>query len=435
MGITQVIDLGYRARPQFVSFHTRKQRWACLVAHRRAGKTVACIMDLVDAALRCEKQDGRFAYVAPYYAQAKDVAWSYLKRFTAAIPGVEINESELRVDVPTAYGGRARIRLYGADNYERMRGIYLDGVVLDEYADMDPRAWSEVIRATLADRKGWATFIGTPKGRNGFYDIWAGNTETGWVGAVNEPQLWFSLMLKASETGLVDALELEDARRSMTPEQYNQEFECSFDAAIVGAYYGRDLADLEDRKQLCRVPWEKSLAVDTSWDLGLDDATAIWFFQTVGREIRVIDYYEVNNQGLDETARLVLSRPYTYGTHYLPHDIAIRELISGKSRKDTLEGLGLRNIHVGVKADPVERINAVRMMLSRCYLDTTNCRRGIDVLKNYRREWDDKRKTFRERPLHDWSSHGADAFGEFAVNYRQKAAPGPVLKQRGAAWA
>ncbi len=435
MAITQVIDLGYRARPQFVPFHTRKQRWACLVAHRRAGKTVACIMDLVDAALRCEKQDGRFAYVAPYYAQAKDVAWSYLKRFTAAIPGVDINESELRVDVPTGHGGRARIRLYGADNYERMRGIYLDGVVLDEYADMDPRAWSEVIRATLADRKGWATFIGTPKGRNGFYDIWAGNTETGWIGAVNDQKLWFSLMLKASETGLVDADELEDARRAMTPEQYNQEFECSFDAAIVGAYYGRDLADLEDRKQLCRVPWEKSISVETSWDLGLDDATAIWFFQTVGREIRVIDYYEVNNQGLDETARLVLSRPYTYGTHYLPHDIAIRELISGKSRKDTLEGLGLRNIHVGVKADPVERVNAVRMMLSRCYFDTTNCKRGIDVLKNYRREWDDKRKTFRERPLHDWSSHGADAFGEFAVNYRQKAAPGPVLKQRGAAWA
>lgn len=421
MGIhTQVIDLGYRARKQFVPFHTRKQRWACLVAHRRAGKTVACIMDLVDAALRCEKPNGRFAYVAPFYAQAKDVAWSYLKQYTGAIPGVEVNESELRVDVPTGYGSRARIRLYGADNYERMRGLYLDGVILDEYADMDPRAWSEVIRATLADRKGWATFIGTPKGRNGFYDIWAGNTETGWTGAVNDPANWFSMLLRASETGLVDKEELEDARLAMTPEQYNQEFECSFDAAIVGAYYGRDLADIETRKQVTRVPWEKATTVDTAWDLGLDDATAIWFFQTVGREIRVIDYYEVNNQGLDETTRVVLSKPYTYGTHYLPHDIAIRELISGKSRKDTLEGLGLRNINVGIKADPVERINAVRMMLSRCWFDETNCRRGLDVLKNYRREWDDKRKTFRERPLHDWSSHGSDAFGEFAVNYRQK---------------
>jgi hypothetical protein len=312
-----------------------------------------------------------------------------------------------------------------------MRGLYFDHLVLDEYADMDPRAWAEVIRPSLADRKGGATFIGTPKGRNNFYDVWSGNTETGWVGAVNDPGKWFSMLLKASETGLVDADELSDARQTMTPEQYNQEFECSFDAAIVGAYYGREIADLETRKLITAVPWERSIPVTTSWDLGLDDATAVWFFQIVGREIRVIDYYEINNQGLDETAKYVLAKPYTYEMHYLPHDIAIRELISGKCRKDTLEGLGLKNIHVGVKADPVERINAVRMMLSRCVFDSRQCKRGIEVLKNYRREWDDRRKTFKERPLHDWSSHGSDAFGEFAVNYQAKAlvAP-PRIRQR-----
>jgi phage terminase large subunit len=408
------IDLGYRERPQFKPFHARKQRWACIVAHRRAGKTVACIMALVDAALRGDKPDGRYAYIAPFYAQAKDVAWSYLKRYTGSIPGVKVNESELRIDLHTG----ARIRLYGADNYERLRGLYFDGIVLDEYADMDPRAWPEVIRATLTDRKGWCTFIGTPKGRNSFYDIWAGNTEAGWAGAINAPDSWFSLMLKASDTGLVDAEELADAQRAMTPEQYNQEFECSFDAAIVGAYYGRQIADLENRKLITAVPWDRSIPVQTSWDLGIDDATAIWFFQTVGREIRVIDYYEINNQGLDETARYVLSRPYLYGTHYLPHDIAIRELISGKSRQETLEGLGLYGISAGVACNPVERINAVRMILSRCVFDARQCGRGLEVLKNYRREWDDKRKTFRERPLHDWSSHGADAFGEFAVNHQ-----------------
>lgn len=411
----QRIDLGYRARRQFAPFHRRKQRWAAIVAHRRAGKTVACIMDLVDAALRCEKPSGRFAYVAPFYAQAKDVAWSYLKHYTGPIPGVDHNESELRVDLPNG----SRIRLYGADNYNRLRGIYLDGVILDEFADMDPRAWSEVIRATLSDRKGWATFIGTPKGRNSFYDIWAGNTETGWIGALNDPETWFSLLLKASETGLVDKDELDDARRAMTPEQYNQEFECSFDAAIVGAYYGRDIAQLEERKLITAVPWDKSLRVETSWDLGLDDATAVWFYQIVGQEIRVIDYFEAS-QPLEESARAVLGKPYLYGTHYMPHDIATREMISGKARKDTLEGLGLKDIHVGVACDPAERINAARMMLSRCVFDARQCNRGIEVLKNYRREWDDKRKTFRDRPLHDWSSHGADAFGEFAVNYRTK---------------
>lgn len=421
----QRIDLGYRARPQFAGFHSRKQRWACIVAHRRAGKTVACIMDLVDAALRCSKPDGRFAYIAPYFAQAKDVAWTYLKRYTADVPGVSTNESELRVDLPNG----ARIRLYGTDNYERLRGLYFDGVILDEFADMDPRAWSEVIRATLSDRKGWATFIGTPKGRNAFYDIWAGNTETGWVGALNDPKTWFSLLLKASETGLVDADELADARRAMTPEQYNQEFECSFDAAIVGAYFGRDIADLEARKLITAVPWDKSIQVQTSWDLGLDDATAVWFFQPVGREIRVIDYFEAS-QPLEETVRTVVAKPYAYGTHYMPHDIEVRELISGKSRRDTVQGLGLRDINVGVACNPVERINASRMMLSRCVFDARQCRRGIEVLKNYRREWDDKRKTFKERPLHDWASHGADAFGEFAVNYQTQATRSEIRKPR-----
>jgi len=417
---TQVIDLGYRARRQFYGFHKRKQRWACIVAHRRAGKTVACIMDLVDAALRCAKPNPRFAYIAPHYNQAKDVAWTYLKQYTGSIPGVETNESELRVDIPTPTGGRARIRLYGADNYDRIRGLYFDGVVLDEYADMDPRVWPEVIRPALSDRRGWATFIGTPKGRNGFYDIYAGNPETGWPGATSKPDEWFALLLKASETGIVDKDELEDAKVSMTPEQYAQEYECSFDAAIVGAYYGKDIADLEAQKRVTTVPWERSTPVDTSWDLGLDDATAVWFFQTVGREIRVIDHYEVNNQGLDETAKVLKAKPYVYGTHYLPHDIDIRELISGTCRKDALENMGIRPINVGVKAEPTERINAVRMMLPRCVFDAAKCKRGLEALKNYRREWDDKNKTFRTRPAHDWSSHSSDAFGEFAVNFRQR---------------
>ena len=162
------IRLGYQARPAFVSLHTRKERFGCVVAHRRAGKTVAAIMDLIDAALRCTKPNPRFAYLAPYYAQAKDVVWSYVKQYAGSIPGVTINEGELRADFPNG----ARLRLYGADNYDRMRGIYLDGVVLDEFADQPPQAWREVIRPALSDRQGWGLFIGTPKGRNAFYDVY-----------------------------------------------------------------------------------------------------------------------------------------------------------------------------------------------------------------------------------------------------------------------
>jgi len=189
----------YSARRAFVPFHERGERWACLVAHRRAGKTVACVGDLILGALQTRKPNARFAYVAPLYVQAKDVAWAYVKQFASAVPGVAFNEAELRADFPNG----ARVRLYGADNYDRLRGLYLDGVVLDEYADMPPAAWGEVIRPALADRRGWAVFIGTPKGRNAFWEVWERARAT---------EGWFSLLLKASETGLLPAEELQAAR-------------------------------------------------------------------------------------------------------------------------------------------------------------------------------------------------------------------------------
>jgi phage terminase large subunit len=415
MGIqVPVIDLGYRARTQFYPFHMRNKRWSCIVAHRRAGKTVACIMDLVDAALRCRKPDPRFAYVAPYYAQAKDVAWTYLKKYTAPIPGCVHNESELRVDLPTG----ARLRLYGADNADRLRGVYFDGVIMDEYGDWDPRAWAEVIRPALSDREGWATFIGTPKGKNGFYDLWE---------AARQSPDWFALMLKASETGLVKPGELADARKMMTPEQYEQEYECSFDAAIVGAYYGQAVTQLEKDKRIRSVPWEPSLPVYTAWDLGLDDATAIWFVQAAGSEIRVIDYYETNNTALTDVAKVIRNdKPYTYGEHYLPHDAEIRELMTAKSRKDSLESLGIRPIVIAPKNSVEDGINAARLMLPKCVFDETKCKQGLEALKQYRRDWDDKLKTFRQRPLHDWTSHAADAFRYLAMSFEPRTKAKPI---------
>lgn len=399
----------YEPRDQFAEFHERKQRWACLVAHRRAGKTVACINDLIKEAMRCTKPDPRFAYVAPLYTQAKDVAWQYLKRYSLVIPEAEANESELRVDLP---GGR-RIRLYGAENYDRLRGIYLDGVVLDEYADMDPRAWSEVIRPALSDRQGWAVFIGTPKGRNSFFEIMHGSEQ--WPGAVNSPD-WYALTLRASQTGIVAPEELADARRMMTPEQYAQEYECSFEAAIQGAYYGREIDELGKLGRIRAVTWEPTVPVTTAWDLGLNDATAIWFVQVVGNEIRVIDHYNVSNQSLIETAKVVLGKPYLYKEHLLPHDVEVRELISAKTRREVLESLGLKNVRPG-KALPIEEgINAVKMLLPKCLFNLSTTKNGLEALRHYRSEFDEKRKVFKPTPLHDWSSHDADAFKELAVN-------------------
>src|SRR3990167_4508156 len=221
------VTINYTPRRQFVKFHDRTERFACIVAHRRAGKTVACVHDLQRGALRCQLVRPRFAYIAPFYKQAKAVAWDYLK--DAMLPlrqyGATANESELRVDYPN--GGQ--VRLYGADNLDALRGIYLDGVVPDEFADMDPRLWPEVIRPALADRLGWAAFIGTPKGRGAFYDMWQRS---------QKESNWYSLMLKASDTGLISQDELDSAKRDLSEDQYAQEFECSFDAAIVGSYYG-----------------------------------------------------------------------------------------------------------------------------------------------------------------------------------------------------
>ena len=399
------VSTGYVARPQFVPLHKRKARWAALVCHRRAGKTVATLNDLIDHALRCDKPDPRFAYLAPTYQQAKDVAWTYLTRFTANVPGVQYQIAELRVDFP--HNG-ARIRLYGAENYDRLRGLYLDGIVIDEFGDIDPRAWTEVIRPALSDRQGWATFIGTPKGRNHFAQVWDD--------AGTDPA-WFRMMLKASETGIIDKAELDDARRGMTEDAYNQEYECSFDAATIGAYYGKDMALAESDKRICSVPYDRTAPVVTAWDLGMDDSTAIWFAQVVGKEIRIIDYYEASGEALSHYADVLKSKPYSYGEHFLPHDVEVKELGSGRTRSETLMSLGVKP-SPGRPRDPEDRINAVRMILSRCWFDHIKTKRGIECLRNYRRDWDEKTKSFRTKPKHDWSSHAADAFGELAFGLR-----------------
>jgi phage terminase large subunit len=401
-GRTAVIP--YCPREQFRAFHERSERWSCLIAHRRAGKTVACINDLIRAAITCALPDGRFSYVAPTYTQAKDIAWTYLKRYAEPILGETPNESELRVDLLNG----SRIRLYGADNADRLRGIYNDGVVLDEFPLMRPTVWGEVLRPTLSDRGGWATFIGTPQGRAGLYDLWKGQ------GLWKDVKL-FRLMLKASETGILSESELEDAKRTMTPEQYAQEYECSFEAAIIGAVYGKLIKQAEDDKRVCGVPYDPSALVHTAWDLGIGDSTAIWFAQQVGREIRIIDYYEASGADAAHYAGVLRDKPYRYGSHILPHDAEPKQLTSGKSMKETIEGLGIRETVVLGPERVEQGINAARLMLPMCWFDAHKCERGLEALRLYRYEWDDKLAMLKTRPVHDWTSHAADALRYLAL--------------------
>lgn len=400
------IDLGYRPRPQFVAFHRRKQRWACIVAHRRAGKSVACIMDLIDAALRCQKKDARFGYIAPTYTQAKDVVWNYLKQFTHVIPGIELRESDLSAIFPNG----SRVRLYGSDNYDRLRGIYLDGVVLDEFADMAPGAWTQVIRPALSDRQGWATFIGTPKGRNSFWEIYSN--------ARGDPD-WFTLELRASQTGLIPEHELDSARRDMTPEAFAQEFECSFDAAILGSYFGKDIADAEAAGRVGSVPYDPVLPVHTAWDLGIGDSTAIWFFQVSRDGVRVIDHYEASGFGLPHYAAMLAARGYDYGTEYLPHDAQARQLGSGRTLWETLYSLTNRVPRILPRQNVMDRINAARVTIGQAWFDAARCHDGLEALRAYRADYDERRKSFTDTPRHDWSSHSADAWSYAAVAWRQ----------------
>jgi hypothetical protein len=392
------VNLHFAARDQFLPYLNRGQRWAAVVAHRRAGKTVACIMDLVKRAIENKAREPRYAYIAPTYIQAKDVAWTYLKEYTAAIPGVEKSESELSVILPH---NKARIRLYGADNYDRLRGLYHDGVVIDEAGDHDPRAWPEVIRPTLSDRQGWATFIGTPKGDNDFHTIFERS---------RKEEDWFSAELKASKTGLIAESELEDAKRTLTPEQYAQEYECSFNAAILGAYYGREMELAEAEERIGKVPHDRAADTYASWDLGIGDSTAIWIFQVVGKEWHWLRYYENSSQRLDHYVDWVKSLPFTVHKHFLPHDAEARELQTGNSRIEFLESRQF-NCEVVPRHNVEDRINAARVKFNRFYFDEKGCGAGVKVLRMYRAEYDDKHKTLKPRPLHDWASHGADAFG------------------------
>ena len=377
----------------------KDNRFTVVVAHRRMGKTVSAINQLIHSSLLCDKPNPRFAYIAATYTQAKRIAWDYLLQYTRPL-GAVANIAELRVD----FMGR-RISLYGADNPDSLRGIYLDGVVIDEIGDINPSIWNEVVRPALADRKGYAMMIGTPKGNNHFKDLRDR--------AEKAKDDWALLEFKASETKLIDPQELASAKAEMGMDKYNQEFECSFNAAVEGSYYGQIINDLEAKNQITTIPRETLSKTYCSWDLGMSDSTAIWVAQVVGKEIRLVDFYENHGQGLDTYVSWLRDNEWSDAVQLLPHDVVIRELGTGKSRQEVLEEAGLE-ITIVKKLPVADGIQAVRRLLPRCWFDK-NVKQGLDALRNYRRNYDEKRNVFFDSPLHDWCSHAADSFRYLAV--------------------
>jgi phage terminase large subunit len=371
------------------------------VFHRRAGKTVLAINELIRQIVKCPHPNPRGHYVAPTYNQAKRIAWQYLKEFTRPIPGVAYNESELRLIMP---GGR-EIQLLGGESYDRHRGIYSDYAILDEYAQMHPQFWGEVFRPALSDREGGAIFIGTPKGHNAFFRKWEE--------AANNPD-WFRAAYRVTETGAINPKEILSLRREMSEDEFNQEYMNSWEAAIKGSYWAKEVEDLDRRGGIMSVPHDPELPVYTSWDLGVRNFNVVHFWQIAGREIRMIDCEAYVGTGFPEIIRQVKSKPYVYEMHIGPHDLAVFELGSGKTRLEIARELGI-DFDTAPRVSLRDGIEAVRAMIPRMVIDRERCSDSLEAMRLYRTEYDERSGIFSDKPFKDWSTDYADSIRYFAI--------------------
>jgi phage terminase large subunit len=391
------VALPYTPRSVFLPYHNRSKRFAVIVAHRRCGKTVAEVNECIKICLSVKRTfpPPQVAFVSPTFGQGKRNAWLYAKHYTRAIPGMKFLEAETTLVFPH----EGRLILIGSDNYDSLRGVYLDHAALDEYAIQDPRVWGEVIRASLSEYAGSATFIGSAKGRNHFYDI---------IQEHKDDPDWLMMTLKASQTGILSDEELELARRAITPEEYAQEYECNFDAAVRGTFYGQDVERAENEKRITSVSYDTAAPVYAAMDLGIGGATAIWIYQLIGNEVHFLKFVQDKDQKLSYYVDWIMNLPYQIQTLYLPHDAEQREYQTGLTRTQFLEQRGLR-CFVLPKASEDGGISAVRVAFSRFWFDKTQCHYGIECLRMFRRAWDAKKKVFSDNPFNDWSTHGADA--------------------------
>jgi hypothetical protein len=392
-----------------------KKKRAIYVWHRRAGKDLLALNRILYSAMF--EAVGTYWHIFPSYAQGAKSVWqetnSEGRKYIDYIPQELIakkNEKELKITLKNG----SIYQIVGSDNPDSLRGAGIKGAVFSEYAEQDPRAWG-TIQPMLLENNGWAMFNFTPKGQNHAYELYKM--------AQKMPEVWHSEIKTAEETGVFTQEQLEQVRAEILSEGktldfFNQEFLCSFNNPIEGAYYSKIIDDLDKQGRIGDYPHNPALPVFTFWDLGIGDATTIWFAQFVGNEIRIIDYIEDNNRGLASYIKEVKDKTYVYEQHYAPHDIQIREFSNGKSRLETAYELGLRFM-IAPKLSIDDGIDAVRSILPKCFFNEATTRRGLLTLKNYKKEFDNKNNTFKLQPKHDWASHGADAFRYLAVSYRE----------------
>jgi len=405
------IIIPYVPRKWFWPLHQSQKRWMVTVAHRRAGKSVAQANQLLRAALRNGRAfpPPRYAYIGPSFAQTKDLIWGYFNQYAGVIPGTKFSESELSVTLPTG----AKISLYGgAQAYERIRGLYLDGAVLDEFPLLHPECFDVVVRPALGDYGGFAILSGTPQGRDHFFEAFER--------AKKNPDTWDVFVIPVTDTTALPPDEVEEMKRQMTPNQFAREMLCSFDAPVEGSYYGDLIVELQSKGRITKVPYDRRAGVVTGWDIGMHDNTSIWFGQRIGKEYHIIDFLQDKGKPLEYYVAMLQKKGYQYSGHILPHDVKARELGTGLSRYEVLQQLGLDvTICRDHKID--DGISAVRAFLPSCWFDEGNCDPGLVSVKAYQSAPAINLGTQHARPLHNWASHASDALRYLALGFDQVA--------------
>lgn len=387
---------------------------ACWIVHRRGGKDTTMWNYMIK---RAYLEPGTYYYFLPSFAQAKRVIWDGMtnngQRMLDFIPKQIIdgnpNNTEMKIWIKGARGSSI-IQLIGADSYDAIMGTNPRGVVFSEWSLMDPMAY-DYIKPILAANAGWCAFIYTPRGKNHGWDL----AEL----ARKHPEDWFYEVLTVRDTNVLTEEQVETERRKGMPDDMiQQEFYCNFNRGQEGSYYGKQIDVLRKKNQICRVPYDPAVPVRTYWDIGIGDSTAIWFAQYVGKEIHLINYYENSGEGLAHYARILdeyrRETGCVYDLHVAPHDIQARELTTGCTRLETARKLGLP-FRVAPKLSIESGIEAVRMLLHRCWFDEKNCEHGIKCLENYRKQYNEKFRVYGDKPFHDYTSHGADAFRMLAI--------------------
>jgi hypothetical protein len=392
------VTIPYKPRDWQQAFHDDESRFRVVVWHRRAGKTVACVNDIVRQALTCERPNPQFAYIAPTYRQAYRVAWPYFRQFLNTLPGVDFRVSDMRIDLPNG----AKIFCLGVDNADAIRGMYLDGCVIDETAQVPSTTWALVLRPALADRQGTAIFIGTPMGTlNLLYERFT-----------DAPDLpgWSASLLTINDTHALPDDEIAALQREMLPDEFQQEMFCSWTAAVRGAFYAKEMNEVHQDGRILPLQRDSALTTVAGWDFGYADLTVVWFAQLNGTEVRLVDCKAYQATKLGD---IMDDLPHA-DEHYLPHDATAHELISGASRKEIFDQRGLAYTVVPRPKAIADVIEAGRRLLPRCWFDQSSCKVAIEALTLYRAEYDDVKRVSGKTPIHDWTSHYADAFGVLA---------------------